>query len=64
MTTPAPWIQSEPLTLEEGFAIFDPFFSELRCPQELKQIEGVGEQDKLLLDELVQRLQPFLAKIT
>jgi hypothetical protein len=58
-----PWIQSKPLTVEQGFAIFDPFFSELRYPQELKKMEWVGEQEKPLLDELVQRLQPFLAKI-
>jgi len=62
LTTFLPWIQAKPLTLEQGFAIFDPFFSELRYPQELKKMEGVGEQEKPLLDELVGRLQPFLAR--
>jgi hypothetical protein len=64
LTTFLPLIQSKPLTLEQGFAIFDPFFSELRYPQELRKIKGVSEEEKQLLDELIQRLQPFLAKIS
>jgi hypothetical protein len=45
-------------------ATFDPFFSELRYPQELRNLkEGVGEQEKLVLDELVARLKPFLSRI-
>jgi hypothetical protein len=63
LKTPAPWIQSKPLILEQGFAVFDPFFSELRYPQELNKMGGVDKQDKLLLDELVGLLQSFLAKV-
>jgi hypothetical protein len=48
---------------EQGFALFDPFFSELRYPQELKTMGGVGEDDKLPLEELVEKLDPFLEKI-
>lgn len=40
-----------PLTLRAGFALFDPFFSELRYPQELKKL--VGEDERLVLDVLV-----------
>jgi hypothetical protein len=43
--------------------LFDPFFSELRYPQELKTMGGVGEDDKLPLEELVEKLDPFLEKI-
>jgi hypothetical protein len=31
-----------PMTIEAGFALFDPFFSELRYPQELKKLGGCG----------------------
>jgi hypothetical protein len=50
-------------TIEQGFELFDPFFSELRYPQELKTMGGVGEDDKLVLSELVKSLEPFLEKI-
>jgi hypothetical protein len=52
-----------PITLRTGFALFDPFSSELRYPQELKKLGGVGEDEKLVLDVRVARLQPFLSKI-
>lgn len=52
-----------PMTLRAGFALFDPFFSELRYPQELKKLGGVGEDEKVVLDVLVARLQPFLGKM-
>jgi hypothetical protein len=50
------------VTVEQAFALFDPFFSELRYPQELT-IGGVGEDDRWPLKDLVERLKPFLAKI-
>ena len=57
-----PWHFSGVPTVEKGFELFNPFFSELRYPQELT-MGGVGEDDKLPLRELVARLEPFLAKI-
>jgi hypothetical protein len=51
-----------PMTVEAGFAQFDPFFSELRCPQELKTFGGVSYDEKLVLDELVLRRQPVVDK--
>ena len=51
-----------PMNLEAGFARFNPFFSELPCPQELKKLGGVGEDEKFILDELVSRLQRFLSR--
>ena len=57
-----PWQHEGPPTVENGFKIFNPFFYELRYPHELT-LSGVGEDDKLTLDELVARLQPFLEKI-
>jgi len=53
-----------PMTINDALATFDPFFSELRYPQELRNLkEGVGEEEKLVLDELVARLKPFLSRI-
>jgi len=49
--------------LEAAFVLFDPFFSELRYPQELKKLEGVSEDEELLLDGLVQVLSRFLCKV-
>jgi hypothetical protein len=57
-----PWHCSGVPTVEKGFEVFNPFFSELRYPQELT-MGGVGEDDKLPLQELVARLEPFLSKI-
>ncbi|MGA8431618.1 MAG: hypothetical protein WB729_17475 [Candidatus Sulfotelmatobacter sp.] len=51
------------MTVESGLALFDQFFYELRYPQELKEMEGLGDDEKFLRDELVVRLQPFLSKI-
>ena len=50
----------EPLTVEQAFATFDPFFSELRYPQELRTIAGFGEHELYILEELVSRLAPFI----
>jgi hypothetical protein len=47
----------EPLTIREGLAIFDPFFSELRYPQEMKTCDGLGGEDRDLLDALVAELR-------
>jgi hypothetical protein len=47
----------EPMTIEEGLSIFDPFFSELRYPQEMSKVEGIGEEHKHLLDSLVSELR-------
>jgi hypothetical protein len=53
-----------PMTINDALATFDPFFSELHYPQELRNLkEGVGEEEKLVLDELVARLKPFLSRI-
>jgi hypothetical protein len=51
-----------PMTLEAGFALFDPFFSELRYPQDLKKC-GVSKDHKVVLDVLIARLQPLLTKV-
>ena len=50
-----------PMTLEGGFALFDPFFTELRYPQDLKKY-AVSQDYKIVLDVLVARLQPFVNK--
>jgi len=49
-----------PMTVEEGFELFNPFFSELRYPQELKNIAGFGEDESCVLEELACRIEPFL----
>ena len=47
----------EPITVEQGLAIFDPFFTELRYPQEMKLMSGLGPEHRVLLDQLVKVLQ-------
>ena len=63
MVSLMPWQHSGTPTVERGFEVFNPFFSELRYPQELT-MSGVGEDDKISLYELVERLKPFLENIT
>jgi hypothetical protein len=46
-----------PLTIEKGLEIFGPFFTELRYPQELKNVEGLGFEHKWLLDALIAELR-------
>jgi hypothetical protein len=58
-----PWHDRGVPSVERGFEVFNPFFSELRYPQELT-MGGVGQDDKLPLDELVACLQPFLEQIS
>lgn len=50
-----------PMTLEAGFALFDPFFSELRYPHDFKKC-GVSQDYKVVLDVLIACLQPFVSK--
>lgn len=52
-----------PMTLEAGLAVFDPFFFELRYPQELVELDSVGPDDVLMLDSLVAALEPYLKTI-
>jgi len=52
-----------PMKVLKAFELFDPFFTELRYPMELKELEGVGEDHGLVLDALVVYLDPFLSKI-
>lgn len=47
----------EPITIEQGLAIFNPFFAELRYPQEMKLMSGLGPEHRLLLDELIKVLR-------
>lgn len=51
-----------PLTLEAGFALFDPFFFERRYPQELVALDGLGPDDVLIFDSLVDSLGPYLKR--
>jgi hypothetical protein len=62
MNTPECRTLLMPITLGTGFALFDPFFSELRYPQDLKKC-GVSPDLRFVLDALVLRLRPFLSKI-
>jgi hypothetical protein len=52
-----------PMKLLAAFELFDPFFSELRYPMELKQLEGVSEEEGRVLNAVVEYLHPFLSKI-
>jgi|GEM_PF-4396111 len=52
-----------PMKLLTAFELFAPFFSELRYPMELKEFEGVGEEEGRVLDALVAQLLPFLGNV-
>ena len=47
--------------MELGFEIFTPFFSEIAVSEGIE--DGRGEDDKLPLDELIERLKPFVPEI-
>lgn len=47
----------EPMTVEGGLAIFDPFFTELRYPVEADKVQGLGGEHRILLDSLVAELR-------
>jgi hypothetical protein len=53
----------EPMTVEEGFAIFDPFFTELRYSQESKLVAGLGHEHGFLLKALVEVLQYVRSRV-
>ncbi len=53
-----------PLTIESAFAMFDPFFFELRYPGELEELDGIGPDDVRVLDALVEVLAPFVGSMT
>jgi hypothetical protein len=52
------------MSLERGFAVFDPFFFELRYPGELVDMDCVGPDDVLMFQCLVDAIKPFLKSIT
>ena len=47
----------EPIIVEQGLAIFDPFFTELRYPQEMKLLSGLGPEHRVLLGALINVLR-------
>ncbi len=48
-----------PMDIETGLAVFNPFFWELRYPQQLKELDGIGPDDVRLLDVLFAEIMPF-----
>jgi hypothetical protein len=50
-------VLKEPMTIEEGLNIFDPFFSELRYPQEMTAVDNLGREHERLLSSLVSELR-------
>lgn len=48
------------MSLERGLAVFDPFFFELRYPGELVELDGVGPEEVLMFQCLVDAVRPFL----
>jgi len=47
----------EPMTIREGLEVFEPFFSELRYPQAMNKVDGIGFEHEFLLDQLVGELR-------
>jgi hypothetical protein len=52
-----------PITLRSAFEIFDPFFTELRYPVEVKLVDGLGQEHGSLLQAMIAYLEPFLSRI-
>jgi hypothetical protein len=48
-----------PMKIETGLTVFDPFFWELRYPQQLKELDSIGPDDVRLLDALFVEIMPF-----
>ncbi len=48
-----------PMDIQTGLAVFDPFFWELRYPQQLKELDGIGPDDVRLLDVLFAEIMPL-----
>ncbi len=46
-------------TLLEGLRHFEPYFEELRYPQQLNKMEGVGQHELYVLNRMVEVLRPF-----
>lgn len=52
-----------PVTMEDGLEIFNPFFSELRYPQQLNKLQGIGPDDLRMLDAIAEELLPFAGSL-
>jgi HEPN domain-containing protein len=50
-----------PPEFEEDFRVFNSFFNELRYPSALREVSGLGEEEALRLEHIVQVLRPLAA---
>lgn len=48
-----------PMEMLPDLAIFDAFFEELRYPQAVTKVEWLGQEEGVLLSQLMERLRPF-----
>jgi len=49
----------DPMSIQAGLELFDPFFSEMRYPQALDKFESLGPDDIVLLSLLFSEIEPF-----
>jgi hypothetical protein len=54
------WPHKMPMTLENALAMFQPFFDELRYPHEKELMEGIGQDEVIVLNALVAAIKPFV----
>jgi hypothetical protein len=54
------WPHKMPMTVEDGLAMFQPFFDELRYPHEKELMEGIGQDEVIVLNALVAAIKPFV----
>jgi HEPN domain-containing protein len=52
-------VNSLPTRLMEDLQVFTDYFNELRYPGELVHVEGLGQEEGAILENLVQSLRPF-----
>ena len=55
------WPHKTPMTIGDGLALFQPFFDELRYPHEKELMEGIGQDEVIVLDSLVASMKPFIS---
>jgi hypothetical protein len=54
------FLHKMPMSIEQGLALFQPFFDELRYPHEKDLMEGIGPHEVIVLNALVVAIKPFI----
>jgi HEPN domain-containing protein len=50
-----------PLEVSRDLAVFDAFFDELRYPRAVERVDYLGQEERILFTQLMERIRPFAA---